>query len=70
MAAYEPSPPRVIPAGDLTKCAREYFDYLAEHTAKGFCVDECTECGTLLAARELLLTVFEPTELPVKRFRL
>ncbi len=58
--------PHVTPAGDLTECAREYFDYLAAHTSGGFCVDECTLCGTLLQAREALLAVYAATELERK----
>lgn len=55
-----------IPAGDLTACAQEYFSYLAEHTAEGFCIDECPLCGILLASRDLLLDHMKPTELAPK----
>jgi len=50
------------PPDDLTQCAMEQLAFLCEHTRAGFCVDECQLCGTLLAAREMLLNCHEVTE--------
>ncbi len=68
MAAYEPRPPRVIPAGNLGEIAREQLEYLLEHVRDGFCVgvEECSECGMMLAVRDLLLNRFVVTELDIK----
>ncbi len=55
-------PWKIVPAADLTEAAIEQLDFLAEHARLGFCVDRCSLCARLLAAREILLNPFEPTK--------
>ena len=43
---------------NLNDIALEQLEFLIEHTQGGFCVNECTLCARLLAAREILFESF------------
>ena len=51
--------PQMTPPADLGAAALDQLEFLVEHAAGGLHLDGCRECWRYVAARRILLSIFE-----------